>query len=72
LVEAYPDRMKDFLKTTSEIQVHYLFVSSKPLEVGLQDQDGMVTFLNLGNFEEYIRNGFKDEEGNVIETTHRI
>ena len=31
-----------------------LFLSSKPIEMEFQDDDGIVTFLSLGIFEKYI------------------
>lgn len=54
LVLAEPEKMKAFIGTEDEIAVHMLFLSSKPIEMELQDKDEVVTFLPLSIFEKYI------------------
>lgn len=48
--------MKAFLNISSieNITARFLFVSSKPLEIEFQDDDGIVTFLCLSIFDKYI------------------
>lgn len=54
LVLAESDKLKAFIGTEEKIAVHMLFVSSKPIEMELQDEDGVVTFLSLNIFEKYV------------------
>ncbi len=50
-----------------------LFVSSKPLEMELKDEDDMVTILPLGILEKYIEGKLLDgETGEVVKTDWRI
>ena len=43
-----------------------LFISSKPIEMELQDDDKVVTFLSLGIFEKYIKGNLISEDGNSV------
>lgn len=72
LVENEPDAMKKFVGATEDIYVHYLFVSSKPLEVEFQDEDKIVTFLSAGNFERYLEGKLESEDGSILRPTHVI
>lgn len=72
LVNNEPDAMKKFVGATESIYVHYLFISSKPLEVEFQDNDKMVTFLSAANFERYLEGKLEAEDGSVLRPTHRI
>lgn len=55
------------------IDVHFLFVSSKPLEIELQDTDGIVTFLCLNNFEKYLEKKLiNPDNDSVVYPVHRI
>lgn len=73
LVLAEPEKMKQFINTTADISVHMLFISSKPIEVEFQDDDGIVTFLALCNFEKYLMGNLLSEDGqNVVRPTHLL
>lgn len=72
LVENEPDAMKKFIGATENLYVHYLFVSSKPLEVEFQDKDKMVTFLCAANFERYLEGKLEAEDGSILRPTHMI
>lgn len=54
LVLSEPEKLKEFIGANDTVSVHMLFLSSKPIEMELQDDDGVVTFLSLGIFEKYI------------------
>ena len=54
LVLNEPEKLKAFLNFTGELKVHMLFVSSKPIEMELQDDEKVVTFLSLNIFEKYV------------------
>ncbi len=73
LVLAEPEKMKGFIKETNNISVHMLFISSKPIEIEFQDDDGIVTFLSLSNFQKYLTGNLLSEDGkNVIRPIHII
>ena len=73
LVLAEPEKMKQFINATADISVHMLFISSKPIEVEFQDDDGIVTFLALCNFEKYLMGNLLSEDGqNVVRPTHLL
>lgn len=66
LILSEPNKIKEFIGTDEEISVHLLFISSKPIELELQDNDGIVTFLSLSIFEKYIKGNLISEEGDSI------
>lgn len=71
LVLAEPEKMKAFIDTTDTIFVHMLFLSSKPIEMELQDRDKVVTMLSLNVFEKYIEgNLISGEDDSVIRPVH--
>lgn len=72
LVIAEPDALKRFLGVSGDIYVHFLFVSSKPLEIEFQDQDKIVTFLSINNFEKYVQGKLLDENGAVLKQKYKI
>lgn len=74
LVCQEPEKIKAFVETNNEkIAAHFLFVSSKPLEIEIQDKDGIVTFLSLNCFEQYLHGKILDEKGEkVIRPIHII
>lgn len=74
LVCQEPEKIKAFVETSNEkIAAHFLFVSSKPLEIEIQDKDGIVTFLSLNCFEQYLHGKILDEKGEkVIRPIHII
>lgn len=67
LVLSEKEKMKTFLNipVSEEITAHFLFVSSKPLEIELQDDDGIVTFLCLSIFDKYIEGNLLPEFGDT-------
>lgn len=54
LVLSEPEALKKFLNIQVDVKVHFLFISSKPIELELQDKDGIVTFLSLATLSDYI------------------
>lgn len=60
-----PEKMKNFLgvDTKQNIKAHMLFVSSKPIEMELQDKDRVVTFLSLNTLDAFIMGKFISENG---------
>ena len=63
LVLQEPQKMKDFLQTDDEIKAHFLFISSKPLEIEFQDEDEVVTFPCLSIFDDYLEGKLFPEKG---------
>lgn len=57
------DKVKIYLNESDKVKTYLLFVSSKPIEMKLQDRDKYVTFLSLANIEDFIDNGFISEDG---------
>ncbi|MDD3888947.1 MAG: hypothetical protein PHR65_03385 [Syntrophomonadaceae bacterium] len=73
LVLAEPELLKSFVGATGEIYVHLLFVSSKPLEIEFQDEDGVVNFLCLSIFDKYLEGKLiNDDDDGVMRPTHKI
>ena len=73
LVLSEPEKLKSFVGITGNVAVHFLFVSSKPLDVNFVDDDGIVTFPCLSNFDEYIEGKLLSETGDeVVRPTHLI
>ena len=75
LVLSEKEKMKEFLNIpdSEEITAHFLFVSSKPLEIELQDDDGIVTFLCLSIFDKYIEGKLLPEFGDTpIRPVHSL
>lgn len=74
LVINEPEALKSFLGVKGDVKVHFLFVSSKPLDIELQDEDGIVTFLCMSNFDHYLEGKFLDidDESIVIRPTRII
>ena len=67
--------MKAFLNISNseKIIVHFLFVSSKPLEIEFQDEDGIVAFPCLSIFDKYIEGKLLPEVGDdPVRPTHII
>lgn len=48
------DQIKNFIKSNDSILVHMMFISSKPLEMEIQDKSKTAFFLPLSVFEEYL------------------
>lgn len=73
LVLSEPDKIKKFLNVDDEIEVHLIFLSSKPIELELQDGDNVVTFLSLGIFDKYITgNLINDEDESIVRPIKKI
>lgn len=73
LVLSEPEKLKSFVGIAGNVAVHFLFVSSKPLDVNFVDDDGIVTFPCLSNFDEYIEGKLLSETGDeVVRPTHLI
>ena len=71
LVMAEPDKIKQFVGAEDSLQAHFLFVSSKPLEIEFQDDDGVVCFPCLSIFDDYIEGRLLPETGdNPVRPTH--
>lgn len=58
--------MKDFVGATGTIDVHFLFVSSKPLEIEFTDKDGIVSFPCFPIFESYLKGNLISEDGTSV------
>lgn len=67
LVLREKEKMKAFLNVSDQekITTHFLFVSSKPLEIEFQDNDGIVSFLCLSIFDKYIEGKLFPEFGDL-------
>lgn len=73
LVMAEPEKMKQFIGVTDQIRAHFLFVSSKPLEIEFQDEDGVVCFPCLSIFDDYIEGKLLPEVGDTpVRPTHEL
>ena len=72
LVLDEPEKVKAFIGTEDEIKMHLLFISSKPLELNIQDEDGVVTFLSLNVFGEYLDGKLIGENDEVVRPTQTI
>ena len=70
---AEPEKMKQFIGATDRIKAHFLFVSSKPLEIEFQDEDGVVCFPCLSIFDDYIKGKLLPEVGDdPVRPTHEL
>lgn len=65
LVMCEKDKIKSYLGVGSEVKAHFLFVSSKPLEIEFQDSDEIVAFPCLSIFDKYIDGKLLPETGDV-------
>lgn len=65
LVLCEKDKMKSYLGVESEVKAHFLFISSKPLEIEFQDSDEIVAFPCLSIFDKYIDGKLLPETGDV-------
>ena len=72
LVMSEPDKIKSFIGVNEDISVHLIFLSSKPIELELQDNDKIVTFLSLGIFEKYIAGKLINEDNSIAHPIHII
>ena len=65
LVMAEPEKMKKFIGAEGNISTHFLFVSSKPLEIEFQDDDGIVSFPCLSIFDDYLEAKLLPDDGDI-------
>lgn len=72
LVLSEPENVKRFIGVQDEISVHLIFLSSKPIELEIQDTDGVVTFLSLGIFEKYIEGKLITEDDSIVRPVKKI
>lgn len=73
LVLSEPDAMRRFVHAEGTMNVHFLFVSSKPIEIEFQDNDGIVTFLCLSIFDKYLEGELINcEDDSVVRPVHLI
>ena len=72
LVLSEPKNVKRFIGVQDEISVHLIFLSSKPIELEIQDTDGVVTFLSLGIFEKYIEGKLINEDDSIVRPVKKI
>lgn len=73
LVLDEPEPLKSFVGATGNINVHLLFVSSKPLEIEFQDEDGVVSFLCLNIFDKYLEGRLINcQDKSIVRPTHII
>ena len=73
LVLSEPEKMKAFVGAEESVNAHFLFVSSKPLEIEFQDNDEIVTFPCLSNFDDYLDGKLLPEVGDTpIRPVHTI
>ena len=73
LVMSEPEKMKAFVGAEENVKAHFLFVSSKPLEIEFQDKDGVVTFPCLSNFDDYVDGKLLPEVGDTpVRPVHTI
>ena len=72
LVLSNPDAIKRFINAKGKIKVHFLFVSSKPLEIEFTDPDGVVCFPCLSIFDKYLEGKIESEDGSSIIRPYHI
>jgi hypothetical protein len=72
LILKEPDDLKKFVGVTGQVNTHFLFVSSKPLDIEFQDSNGVVTFLCLSIFDKYIDGKLIDDNDDSVRPTHVI
>ncbi len=63
LVLQNPDCIKRFIGVSGSLKVHFLFISSKPLEIEFEDKDGIVAFPCLKIFDKYLEGKLISEDG---------
>lgn len=65
LVLAEAQKMKEFIGISGNVKVHFLFVSSKPIEIEFEDKDGIVAFPCLSIFDNYLEGKLLPEIGDT-------
>ncbi|MBP8976791.1 MAG: hypothetical protein KBG83_08755 [Bacteroidetes bacterium] len=64
--------MKEFIGVDGIIKLHLIFLSSKPIELEAQDNDGIVTFLSLGIFDKYLEGKLINEDDSIFRPVKEI
>lgn len=73
LVLSEPQKMETFIGAQKSVKAHFLFVSSKPLDIEFQDDDGVVSFPCLSIFDKYLEGKLiVDENDSIMRPTHVI
>lgn len=73
LAIAEMDKLKSFIGITGTTKIHFLFISSKPLEIEFTDNDGIVSFPCLSILDDYLSGNLVSEDGNkTIRPTHEF
>lgn len=73
LVLSEPQKMKTFIGAQMPVKAHFLFISSKPLDIEFQDDDGIVSFPCLSIFDKYLEGKLiVDENDSIMRPTHII
>ena len=72
LVLSEAQKMITFIGAQKPVKVHFLFVSSKPLEIEFQDDDGVVSFPCLSIFDKYLEEKLMDEDNSIMRPIHII
>ncbi len=73
LVINEPEPLKKFIGIEGKTNTHFLFVSSKPLDIEFQDADGVVTFLCLSNFDKYLEGKLIcDEDDSIVRPVYTL
>ena len=73
LVMNEPEKIKEFIGASGKkIKVHFLFVTSKPLEIELQDSDKLVTFIPIRIFDEYLAGALLSPNGSAASLVTEI
>ena len=73
LVLSEPEKVREFISADVPVDMHLLFISSKPLEVEFQDADKVTTFLSLNIFDKYLEGKLiSPDDDSVVRPTIRI
>ena len=71
LVLQNPDSIKQYIGVSGCLNVHFLFISSKPLEIEFEDKDGVVAFPCLAILDKYLEGKLISEDGKkTVRPTH--
>ena len=73
LAIAEAEKLKDFIGINGTTKTHFLFVSSKPLEIEFTDKDGIVSFPCLSILDDYLIGNLISEDGSdTIRPTYEL
>lgn len=60
----YPDKLIKFLNHKGELKIFFLLVTSKSIQIELQDENKIVTFLPIEKLRDFLDGEFSDNEKN--------